>query len=81
MASIDGKLITPNTLGANRLKDAAGILRSQMAQVPNAPRAISVFEWRKWDTGEPLPVTAATDDLAVIAGTWARTISRSRRET
>lgn len=70
MSTIDGDLITPGTLPANRLTAAAEILRSQMSQVSNAPRPITPYDWRIWDSGALLPTAAAADDLGIAAGVW-----------
>lgn len=69
MATIDGSLLTDNTIAAAKLKNAAEILRSQMKQVANVKKAIPVQDWRVWNSGAILPTTAAADDLAVNAGT------------
>lgn len=69
MASIDGQLITPASIPGDRLKNAAGLLRSQFAQTSNAPLRITPFQWRVWNSGALL-TTAGTDDLGLNAGTF-----------
>lgn len=68
-STIDGSLITVDSIAGNRLKPAAGITRSQLAQFPNAIRRITPFEWRVWNSGALL-TTAGTDDLGLVAGTF-----------
>lgn len=68
MSALDGKFIITNTLPGNRLKDNAEIARSQLAQVANAVKPITPFEWRVWNSGALL-TTAGTDDLGLVSGT------------
>lgn len=67
---IDGTLIRPATMPGNRLTTNAAIARTQLAQIPNVEVAITPFEWRVWDSGALLGA-AGTDDLGLVAGTFA----------
>lgn len=67
---IDGALIRPATMPGNRLTGNAAIARTQLAQMPNVERAVMPFDWRVWDSGAHL-TTAGTDDLGIVAGTFA----------
>lgn len=73
--NIDGALIRPATLPGNRLTAAAEIARTQLAQSPNMILRITPFDWRVWDSGQPLPNTPAADDLGVVPGTFGTDVT------
>lgn len=74
MSTIDGALITTNSIAGDRLKTSAGITRSQMQQNSNAPLPILPFHWRTWDTMLVLPAAAAADDLGSVPGTFGTNV-------
>jgi len=63
-------LITANS----QIKAGANITRAKMAQVVNAVFPIPFAAMRVWNTWQPLPAAATSDDLGVIAGTWATSV-------
>lgn len=69
MSTIDGSLLSGNSVAGNKLKENAEILRSQLKQVANAKLMIPFSAWRVWDSGAVLPTAAAADDLAYEMGT------------
>jgi len=84
MSRLDGNLNVTGTLTAGTMVASdnmitntsqihvnAGITRARMAQVANAVFPVAFNEMRVWNSWQQLPATAAADDLAVIAGTWA----------
>lgn len=46
------------------------IERDSMKQVADQILRITPFDWRVWDSGQPLPSAAANDDLGIVAGTF-----------
>jgi len=74
MTNISGLLIDPNTLPGDRLKNNAGVARTQLAQTANAPLPILPWQWRTWDTALILPAAAANDDLGNVPGTFGTNV-------
>lgn len=74
MGEIRGQIINDNSIAGAKLLDAAEILRTQLKQTANAIRRITPFEWRVWDSGQPLPSAAANDDLGVVMGTFGTNV-------
>lgn len=66
---LDGEGLKAGSVSGLKLADNAAIPRAKLAQVPNAVRAITPFEWRIWDSGAPLG-TPANDDLGLEPGTF-----------
>ena len=72
MAVLDGKHIDPDSIPANRIKDPAAILSTQLAQRTEQRIQIPFSAWRVWDAiASNLPGTGAADDLALNSGTFA----------
>ena len=84
MSRIDGDLrvtgtltagttvLTDNSLTSNsQIHPSAGITRAKMAHIANAVFSIPLAACRVWNSWQPLPATAGSDDLGAIAGTWA----------
>lgn len=46
------------------------IERDSMKQVADQIKRITPFDWRVWDSGQPLPSAAANDDLGIVVGTF-----------
>ena len=83
MSRIDGDVHVTGTLTAGKMvasdnmittnaqvSATAAITRAKMAQVQAAVFPVPLASMRVWDSWQQLPATAATDDLAVIAGAW-----------
>lgn len=71
MATIDGSLITNNSIPGVALKNSAEVLHTQMKQRSNQGYPITIEKWRTWDAMHTnLPGTPATDDLGITTGTW-----------
>ncbi len=58
-------------LTAQELNLTSGLVRQYLAQEDAAEFPVDLGAAKIWDSGQPAPATAASDDLALIAGTFA----------
>ncbi len=70
-ADINGRALIAGTVPGSALKTNAEVLRTQLKQESLARFQIPMTAWRVWDALHTnLPGTSATDDLALIGGTF-----------